>query len=43
MKAKSGKYILHANENQKKARVGVYTADKIHFKTKNYNRRQRRS
>lgn len=37
MEVKGRKNILHANENQKKAGVGIFTkyiADKIHFKTK---------
>ena len=43
LKVRGWKKIFHANGNQKKAGVAILISDKIDFKIKNGNIRQRRS
>ena len=43
LKVKGWKKIFYANRDQKKARVAILISDKIDFKTKAVNKRQRRS
>ena len=43
LKVKRWKKIFHANRDQKKAGVAILISDKIDFKTKAVNKRQRRS